>query len=282
MSTVMSLAKRRSHWIGEDGKCHSVEWQGKSLKWTVHTIKTQAPQDAKRGAVISFSQASRFRCLDLFNRIDYERSSPGLFITLTYPDETERMESRSFTQDRSVFWRYMEKHLSRHVCAFWRIEYQERKSGKNLGQVFPHFHFLVFKTQYISHSAVNDLWKRTIGVAGYVRTETKRMENERQAGAYLSTYIGKKASSSLVIAAYLNNHPGRQWGVLRRSLLPLHPKKEGRFAMTERMESAYRMAMQMRPEIHSFGNQSFTMFGKCAAILANEIFGQDVDDNGKP
>jgi len=267
----------RRHWTGDDGRVHEVIFQGKYLKWRVHQPPSNVKQTTKRQPIVEFSKASRLRLLCVFNQVDWRAATPALFITLTYPDNVECRKRKTLNTHRYVFWRSLEKKMGRHIPAIWRLEWKVRLTGELVGEPMPHWHMLAFKEPFIHHDQINYLWQKAIGHEGYVRTETERMRNQRQAGYYISKYLAK-VDPSLVIAAYHNKLPtGRQWGILRKSLLPLMPEHRVRLPPGDVVNAARQYAALERPEVNTYGNESFTLLGEKAIAVGEYLFGKGVD-----
>lgn len=269
------------HWKGEDGFIHEVTWQGSYLKWTVHEPPSKYRPTVKRGQVHGFSRASRLRLLKIAATIDWEKSLPGRFITLTFPDSVPIKENYLMTQYRSVFWRYLEKHVDRHVSGIWRIEWLPRKSGELIGLAMPHLHILALSVGQLPNHVVNPWWKAILKVP-YVRTDSQEAGVIRQCGAYVAKYCAKVEASPLVNDAYLNSIPsGRQWGILRKNDMKRCRKQTIRLRDCEEVAMAHDFGVQGRPERNQYGNTSYTLLGDMAKIVGQIVFGSDVDEYGE-
>ncbi len=94
----------------------------------------------KRGKVGAFTPASRMRLMRKMARVRCDVLPQ--FITLTYADE--------FPTDPAVWKRDLDTLLKRtrrsfpKAAGFWKLEMKERQSGKNAGQLAPHFHILLW------------------------------------------------------------------------------------------------------------------------------------------
>lgn len=247
--------------VSDADKPNHVVFQGGVLIWKRRKLCLDRRPPTREGTYTTFSVSARFRLLKLLNAIDYEKAKPGIFISLTFPDETILMDKTALTQARSVFWRYVETYRKEQVTAIWRIEWKDRQSGLYVGEYKPHFHFMVYKQFYIPYAKVNEWWKKSIHHVGYLRTQTKRMVCEAQTGYYLSKYVAKPGPCSLVIAANLNIPSQKHWGAMRRPLLPLYEKIESLLPDTDTTEFARETARRLRPEINEWGSDSFTLFG---------------------
>jgi len=93
-----------------------------------------------RGEIVEFSSASRRRMLELLAKVEQE--AVPLFVTLTYPDD--------FPLYREDYKGHLEAFCDRiqrrwpTAAMIWKLEFQERKSGRNKGKIAPHYHLFVF------------------------------------------------------------------------------------------------------------------------------------------
>lgn len=260
-----------SQWTGSDGARHYVKMQGSWLKWRVLTPKSKAPRTEKRGEVLTFSKPARFRMFQAISRIRWEDVNPAVLITLTFPPREWDFSPRQLTYYKSTFVRYIEKHLCREQPALWRTEWKPHETGIHRGREYPHFHLICPHVQYIHHSTVNDLWKRTIGFDGYVRTEIKRAGTPEKCVKYCAKYCGKADFCSLVIAPYLRRTCGRQWGILRPKKMPWQRSNELRIIDSALTDYLRAIALHERPVVNAYGNQSFTLLGPLAEAIAEEL-----------
>lgn len=243
------------------------------LEWKVLKERIPPYTGKGRGIVHGFSKASRLRLLKILATVDWSRAFPALFVTLTYPDEVVPRTNKLFNAHRAILWRYIEAFLGRQITAIWRIEYMPRKTGKYVGDPWPHYHIMVFATTFIDCDVVNDRWKKSIGHTGYLRTETKQMEAPTQAGSYVASYCGK-VSPSLVNDAYLNKIPtGRQWGILRKPLLPVCEKITARFVQGELTDLGRETAKRSLPYVLDSEDKGFVLFGGPALHISAMMFG---------
>lgn len=266
------------HWLGEDGFVHQVLWQGQLLVWRMLQAPPSKSPGAIRGRPGNFSRSSRLRMLKVIAGLDWERSSPCLFLTLTFPDQISIRSNRDISLFRQVFWRRLEKYCGHHVPALWRVEWQVRKTGRKKNYVVPHIHILTFKEHYLPYREVNRWWKETIHVDDYVRTEVKGMSSTRQVGYYVSKYAAK-VDCSLVNDAYRNSIPfGRQWGIFRKSLVPMLPESKVRLLPSPATDAARFAYLAARETYNPWGNESFTVLGKEAELIGQFLFAKVVDD----
>lgn len=209
--------------------------------------------------------------------IDWERAGPTLFIHLTFPNKFVDMPKPKISQYLHDWRRGIERYLGRRVCLVWRLEWEVRKSGKRKGHWFPHFHILMFNVRWIPYYIVNALWQKSTGWPHYIRTETKRMANSRQACYYVCKYIAKE-KDSLVYGAYLSTPPsGRHWGVLRKALFPVADGYKDHFPDSDSLASAYAYAKTKLPPGKLQSQESFRLFGDAAKEIGEIIFENALD-----
>jgi len=199
-------------------------YQGGSLleckrprSWTQMEMKI----GGTRGKVKAFSDASRRRMLRLIAKLEQTRKP--LWFDLTYPDE--------FFNDRMDGARLKESHLKKffqrlqyvypEVAVIWKLEYKARKSGKNVGAMFPHFHMLVWglhdENLYDLRQLVARMWWEVCGKLSEKHleagTSVSRIKSYRGVFWYASKYMSKEVEEEV-------SEVGRWWGVKGREHLP--------------------------------------------------------------
>lgn len=101
---------------------------------------------SKRGVCTGFSRSSRRRLLDKMNMVSVAAELPE-FVSLGYPDSEFDDSVTSFASrakaDLDVFFKRLRR-IQPGASGFWRLEWQARRSGLHEGQLFPHFHLLVW------------------------------------------------------------------------------------------------------------------------------------------
>jgi len=250
----------KQHYRGDDGKVHEVTMQGNLLSWKVLSEPRCNPAPKGRGCIMQFSRESRLRMLKLIATIRWQDVEPCLFITLTFPDARRPRTKEEVTKRRSVFWRYLERYLGRPAPCLWRTEWEPRLSGEHVCEFVPHFHIMLFGVPYIHYDLVNMWWRNTLDYQEYTRTETKGMENVRQAAYYVAAYAAKLPSYSLVYTTYLNSGSGRHWGTLRPELIPHHDIATFRFETSYQAAIAREMCDDISKYARQAGEGSFTVF----------------------
>lgn len=209
--------------------------------------------------------------------IDWEDAGRCSFITLSYPDHYQGMHYRQMGIQRWMFWRHVEAFAGRNVAAIWRIEWKPRKTGQWIGQLMPHVHMITFREKYLQEDEVRTWWGKAIGWENYVDVDLEWMTSAKQVGMYVAKYVGKE-SRTLGNASYLSKiPPGRQWGKLRAEAFPMAESRVGRFRDSNKTDWNRAKALEGRPRINEWGNESFTLLGPMAWIIGESIFGKWVD-----
>lgn len=167
-----------------------------------------------RGKVTGFSSASRRRLMRLIASL--ERGARPIFVTLTYPDVFPT-DLDKWKRDIDVFGKRLAR-KSEKAGFLWRIEFKERKSGKSVGMLAPHFHLLVYGASYRGLLAwVSDTWWGVVGSGNsdHLRAGTKveRIYSWGGIMRYVGKYIAKEDD-------YPEGWKGREWGVVGRVNLP--------------------------------------------------------------
>jgi hypothetical protein len=264
--------------LGRDGFRHRVEWQGNRLKWQVFQLLPAKRTPGRRRACRGFTQASRFRMLCHVSSISWEEAGMCYFVTLTYPDWYYLLECWQLSSHRTRMWEYVEKGCGCHVCGLWRTEWKRRKSGENIGRLYPHVHIIVFRCQRLRNRDVNEWWRKSIGWEGYVNTDVKRMESAKQVACYVAKYCAKD-QSILGIASNLTEIPvGRAWGILRRELFPRAKLFVGTYKDCPMIQALRDKALKDRPAVNQYGNESFTLLGTLAKCIGETLAASWVDD----
>jgi len=252
---------------GVENKQILVYVQGNTLVCKQPTLRLNKPVVPPRVMGSDMTDKSRFNLLKTIHSINWEAKRKCLFCTLTYPEHGYFGNCREGGMHRSQFWRCIERYLGRHVPAFWRIEWEDRKSGRNLGLLWPHVHLLIIGVRYIPYTLVHDSWAAIQGVPKIV-TEIREVKGREDAARYAAKYAAKTGPGSLVSAPNHNTRPrGRQWGVLRKKLLPVE-ECTGFVINDPALIDELKIAI---PKLHDyavqFGNTTFTLLGKSAKVM---------------
>lgn len=174
-----------------------------------------------RGVVCGFSLDARRRMLRFIAKL--ERTRKPLFVTLTYPDEAFnfRLEGRTLKETHlKLFYQRLEYKYP-GVSFIWRMEYASRKSGKHVGELFPHFHLLVWGVEDVDIEEVREFvasawWSLCGKLSEAHRRAGTRVERIRSINGvfwYAAKYLSKEVADQ-------NLQVGRWWGVKGKQNLP--------------------------------------------------------------
>jgi len=262
---------------GECGFVNEVLLQGQLLVWRRYSMPRVPHPKKKRKEVHGLSQAARFRMLKMVAGIDWQLAGDCHFLTLTYPDHYHGMHYRQMSIQRWLFWRLAEQKYGKHISGIWRIEWKTRKTGSHVGEIMPHVHVITFKQKYVYEVDVASFWGKAIGWENYVDVDVERMKSPKQVGIYIAKYIGK-LSSSLGNASYLSKIPaGRTWGKLRGNGFPMAECRVFRFRNSAWSEACRGKALENRPLVNEWGNESFTLLGDGANLIGKVLLQKHVD-----
>jgi len=177
----------------------------------------------RRGKVKGFSRQSRLRMMRMASKL--KNAKRPLFITLTYPDEFEGQVDGNEIKEVQLknFWKRM-KYQWQEISCLWKLEYEERKSGRRIGELYPHIHLLVWGLYTVDMEEVRELvrnaWWEVCGELSVnhlkAGTRVERLRSHRGTMSYISKYVGKGSDQELNV--------GRWWGVKGRINLPLARK----------------------------------------------------------
>ena len=251
--------------------------RGKHLRVQFSSNTPKTPPTKKRGTVRGFSAKSRLRLLKAIAEMDWNRIPRATFVTLTYPDSVAIRKPSDRNVDRYLLHRWFEGNKGKHLPGIWRLEWVPRKSGTHRGVYLPHFHLLLFDHLDIGKNTIREFWRKTIDAEGVVQIDVKRMENAKQAGLYVSKYMGKP-----IPLLHLDNLPylniaGRQWGFFRKNDIPL----EQLIHVVDPSEKAIRYAVLAACAkltwIDPRNPQSFSLIGDFATYVADKLAEIGVD-----
>jgi hypothetical protein len=97
-----------------------------------------------RGDIAEFTGASRRRMLEMMARV--ETSEVPFFVTLTYPDNFP-LYSEKFKRDLETLCARLLRRWPK-AAVIWKLEFKERRSGRNKGKVAPHYHLFVYNVPW--------------------------------------------------------------------------------------------------------------------------------------
>ena len=251
--------------------------QGDVFEFKSTNRKSIAP-NVGRGIIKDFSNGARRRMLKHFHKINFRDYPAPLFMTLTYPDEVPMPCLAQRNIHRKVMARHLERALGERLPAAWRLEWQDRKSGSRVGEIYPHWHWLIFRHRYIPYVVINDLWKKTIGVNVTTHTHIECVDKRTAIQMYMAKYLTKEACPiTLVMAAYQNSI-GRQYGWLRKGDIPLHPQSVHSRLPDGPRGDLMRVAAENLPGVSDCLERSFTLYGSAARQAEAIISDKKIDD----
>lgn len=209
--------------------------------------------------------------LKLVHRIDWERASGGVFITLTYPDQLLPRHFDDRTYDRDRFFQKLERATGQPLRGIWRVEFKRRRSGKRKGQIQPHFHFIVFECPFIAWQTIRSAWRSVLCHEGPLSTDIHSLGTREKHGVYISKYCAKPMDSgSLDYASYLNMR-GRHWGVHRRNMLPLATEEKFEDISPDKIHKIKALQAANAADYLQEADNGFTLFGSFKADLIKKI-----------
>ena len=175
----------------------------------------------KRGQITGMSKKSSLRLRKRAARIE----DLSLWIDLTFADDT--LYHRTITE-RAQFSYYCLKRLTKYVKdkfnlhLIWKRENKPRKSGKNTGEIMPHFHVLfggMTQKQYSKWISISiQILMRWVQITGTDSDDAlavainkksfRRIENPKHATCYISKYFSKDEPLEIPEGESI----GRCWG----------------------------------------------------------------------
>lgn len=245
--------------------------QGSLLEFKVKEPLPIIPPQNGRGCVTVFSPSARLRMFKFINRMDWKKSLPAVFVTLTYPDNFIGRTFKQRNQDRYLFWRWAENRIGKRIPYLWRCEWMPRQTGMHVGVHFAHLHMLFLGARFLDKDEVNETWKRVIHHNDTVITWIDGIWDGRKAGIYLAKYIAKKEPHCVLdIAAYLNKG-GRNWGTVRKAEIPLRPKQEFTDLTKEQIDWLRAEGNAALPWLDKRHRGSFTVMGTVAETILKDF-----------
>lgn len=245
--------------------------QGKLLTVSFRELLSPSMPTSKRGVVKEFSRSSRLNLLKFIAKIEWSQIPQAVFITLTYPDEYANRSMEERTLDKKRFIRDIEKHLGRKVSGIWRIEWKPRKTGKNKGNIVPHYHFLLIREKFVHHKVIRKIWRSILHVRGPLATDIRAAKNGELASVYIAKYMSKvHERCSLDNDAYLNTH-GRHWGLVRKKSIPMAKLEWTLDLSEEEIEYLLKTGHDRLPWVDMNAPHSFSLIGKNAVDVSEYL-----------
>jgi len=272
----MSITHPTLH-VGATTNDHPVSWianiQGDLVTVQCLRYRQVAKPESKRGIIVGFTRASRFRLLKFIATVNWAEALPCLFITLTYPDAVVTTRTTLRNKHRYLFHRSIEKALGVNVPMIWRVEWVARKSGVNKGIILPHIHLLLFGVPFLDVELIRHRWSTTIGHSDWCSVWVEACKTSKHAALYVAKYCGKveAAIPSLDKQPYLNI--GRQYGYTRKSLIPLCPNVRIALTSQQVVDDCRIEANHALRDYDLDRDESFTILGQ-AAMPIKRILGK--------
>lgn len=210
--------------LKNDIKTYRLEMCGKRITLAKTGYKRCTSNYPVRGVVTEFSRRARARRLRRIAEINWQEASPGLFVTVTYPDAVadHTMEERKV--HRYLLNRSICQYVGRQLGMIWRVEWLSRKSGEVIGQLRPHMHLLYMKTPIIGTTWLRRRWMEILRTKTYTQVDVKPLKVADMVACYVSKYCSKEANATYLDNVPKRNRSGRHAGELRRRLIPSHEK----------------------------------------------------------
>ncbi len=271
--------KEKKHFRTTRKRAHAV-WTGELLEITYLDVPREYHRVGKRKLIKGFTPGARLRMLRTIASIEWDSFKKGVFITLTYPNEFHGRTMSERNRDRYLFMRSMEKHLGRKVGAVWRIEWEKRKTGAMAGKMFCHVHIIVFNCRFIHKDVVRDGWRRALNAEGPLITWIDGIACGRKASRYVSKYCAKSQEAGVLDDSTYLNTSGRHWGMHRKPLIPFAFRVHVPFLDDDMIRLAENLAASKFRFFTKGTGNGFSIFGKDAKKIGEEIFLRDVDRHG--
>jgi len=115
-----------------------------------------------------------------------------------------------------------------------------------------------------------------------ISTDVSPVPDNAAASYYVAKYTSKLLH--LDIAPYLNNMlmTGRQWGVTRKALVPMHPTTCSRMLTDGEIELAKRLGHELFSRYGEFGEGGFTLLGADRVKRLATIFEKALESGKLP
>jgi len=262
----------------QDNTYTSLEYQGRYLAIKKHVPQYVKKRPGKRGKITGFSRAQRLALLKKLAIWNWDEIKNSLFITLTYADSDTPPDQNQRNKHRYLWHRLLEKHFKANVPALWRIEYKPRKTGTNIGECYPHWHFLVLGRRWLPKDTIRAMWQNASGNTENQVVDVKGAKRHQAVGMYIAKYCSKEAVSSSLVYASKHNSFGRHYGVLRQDQIPLYDRIEvpklTPLQIAELTELARANLPWLTPEVE----ESFTLLGSKAMDMYSHFVNNLLDE----
>lgn len=205
----------REQWENHEAKV-SVCIEGEYVKVVKrHARRVGHKAKSKRGDVQGYSKKSRRRFMHTMGKLKMDKKP--IWVDLTIPDGVD-YSPKAVNGYRDAFGKRLLRRFPK-ASIIWRREYQDRKSGVDLGTLKPHYHCFVFGVDRANLRAwVPQNWYEVVGSGNQdhlkAGTSVKRLKSRRQAMYYASKYMAKEVEQAMPKGA------GRCWGMIGRENIP--------------------------------------------------------------
>ncbi len=209
--------------------------------------------------------------LQMIDEIDWMANGPGVFLTLTLPDQRWRAVRNMLTHIRHRFFRDSEKHLGKQLYGLWRIEWKPRLTGNAVGQLRPHWHFLFPGLRWYDQQDAMVIWQKILKYRRPISVTAERMDSHKKVAVYIAKYCAKETPlSHLDSVAYLNSK-GRHWGIRRKALITMHPRRDYVDLPQEAVSEIRKLREASGQHYSSLYDGGFSLFGPWSADMKKAI-----------
>lgn len=256
--------------------------QGELIELTYVKSNREFRLPGRRGKVKGFTRSARLRMLRTVARIDWTKVKHAVFITLTYPDKYADRTMRERSTDRWLFMRYMENYLGKKFGVLWRVEWEERKTGKRKGETIAHLHLIVFGCRFLHKDMVRSFWACVLRADGLAITWIDGITSGKKVARYIGKYCAKLPEESVLDNASYLSSAGRHWGACRKDLIPFADRWVMRLSDPKQIQLLENAACMAFPYFTRDVDQGFSLFGKNAGKCIEIICRTDLDDELEP
>jgi hypothetical protein len=197
--------------------------EGSLIKIQPTRAKVPGKAGGKRGAITEFTAASQRRMRYSMAKVD--RKEVRLFVSLTYPNDFPEDPER-VARDLDCLRKRMKR---KGFAGHWKRELKKRKSGSNEGKIAPHFHGIIYGTNYAELLCfLVKAWHEIAGgndenhiIHGIDIKVVSDEEGIRRYTSKVNKYMAKNENDTGEALSV-----GRFWGVMNRDLVPWAEKKK--------------------------------------------------------
>lgn len=251
--------------------------QGSCVRVKYRNGEHRRPPPKKRGVIKEFSRNARRRLLSETHAIDWQKVGRSSLITVGYPDDYVHDDKNKRNKERYLFIRYLEKHTGKHLSGYWRVERVPRKSGKRIGEVWPHLHFLIFTIPFVKKELIREWWTKAIGATGYVDVDIREAKTKKKAMTYVSKYIAKASDAVYLGESHISTTMGRSYGPLRKPGIPMHEVRIYPLLDDETIHFTRAQAGAWMSYLSLDYFESFTLLGGVAEKMGAEMWAKEID-----